>query len=316
MDRWTSGFYPRYPPDMYSFNPTVNIPTQDNSANLIGTNHVSAVIVNSEDSSYEAGSASDKPTYTHYVKIINPKKKSDYIVRMWHSAKHAFKSPSELKKSLMDSFPAEVPSTTNFQVGYLEPPNNSKRWLVEERDFVAMYETSEPGSKITLWCDAKTTEENSTVENEPPSKRKKTLRDTQEEETEEIFTELHARHPDMASPKLRLWSKLIQSGRHDDYDEPPNIPLINGALKPKKTSVASALTGAASAIVSAISGSPRKAKVSGNEGTMSPLKMTAIRRNCLDDLKKLKELFEDKVLTEQEFAEEKKHILSTLRSLK
>ena len=120
------------------------------------------------------------------MKIINPKRKSDFIVRMWHSAKHAFKSPTELKVGLMESFPGEVPSTTSFQVGYLESPGSTKRWLVEDRDLIALYNSHEPGSKINLWCDAKTAEENSSHEREQPNKKKKTQRDTLEDETDEF----------------------------------------------------------------------------------------------------------------------------------
>jgi len=49
---------------------------------------------------------------------------------------------------------------------------------------------------------------------------------------------------------------------------------------------------------------------------ISPLKVTVIRRSCLEDLKNLKELFEDGVLTETEFTEEKQHILATLKGIK
>ena len=46
------------------------------------------------------------------------------------------------------------------------------------------------------------------------------------------------------------------------------------------------------------------------------MKSATIRRSCLDDLKKLKDLHEDGVLTEEELREEKQQILATLRSLK
>ena len=26
---------------------------------------------------------------------------------------------------------------------------------------------------------------------------------------------------------MRLWAKMIEKGRHDVYDKPPNMPLIN-----------------------------------------------------------------------------------------
>ena len=80
-----------------------------------------------------------------------------------------------------------------------------------------------------------------------------TRREQLEEEVDDIFKQLKAKHQDMTAPKLRLWARLIQSGHHDDYDTPPNIPLITGSSsKPKKESVTDALTGAATAAVKMI----------------------------------------------------------------
>ena len=45
------------------------------------------------------------------------------------------------------------------------------------------------------------------------------------------------------------------------------------------------------------------------------MKTATIRRSCLEDLKRLKDL-EDGVLTEDEFMEEKRQILDTLKGLK
>jgi len=130
----------------------------------------------------------------------------------------------------------------------------------------------------------------------------------------------------MDAPKLRLWAKLIQTHRHESYDEPPQIPLITGsatASKPKRESIGEALTGAAVALAKALKppttscNSPVRATQASDEmKKISPLKVTVIRRSCLEDLKKLKELFEDGVLTETEFTEEKQHILATLKGIK
>ncbi len=49
---------------------------------------------------------------------------------------------------------------------------------------------------------------------------------------------------------------------------------------------------------------------------MSPLKVSHLRRNCLEDLERLKKLTEEGVLTEQEFIEEKGQILATLKNLR
>jgi len=78
------------------------------------------------------------------------------------------------------------------------------------------------------------------------------------------------------------------------------------------------IAGAASAIVKAIVkaiSQPVKEKSPTKVQGLSPLKAVSVRCSCLDDLKKAKELFEDNVLTEEEFKEEKDRILSTLRDL-
>lgn len=43
------------------------------------------------------------------------------------------------------------------------------------------------------------------------------------------------------------------------------------------------------------------------------MKMASLHRGCLEDLKKLNELFQDGVLTQTEFDIEKQQILQTLR---
>ena len=139
--------------------------------------------------------------YSYFVRIINPKKKSDYIARMWHNVTQAFQSPTALKIKLMDSFPSDIPNSMNFQVGYFEPPNNTKRWIVEERDLETMYGFYESGAKINLWCEARGNQELCN-ENEPPAKKKKattriTQREQKEDETDTIFKQLKEKHPDM-----------------------------------------------------------------------------------------------------------------------
>jgi len=92
----------------------------------------------------------------------------------------------------------------------------------------------------------------------------------------------------MPAPKLRLWARLIQSGRHNDYENPPNIPLITGTpattSKLKKDSVAEALTSAATALVKLLqptqsndSPSTPKTQSTGHSTYISPMKLAQLR---------------------------------------
>ena len=290
------------------------------------------------DSSYQTAAGTSSPSsYSYFVRMINAKKKSEYHVRIWHNVGEIFCSPTALKTKLMESFPDDLP-TTNFQVGYFEPPGNTKRWLIDERDLNSMYACiqSNGSSKVNLWCESIRQDQSTHVCEEhglPQAKKKKTSSSTKreqiEEETDEIFQKLKKNHPQMQGPKLRLWAKLIQSGRYEDYDTPPQIPLITGAptpAKPKKESIADALAGAATAVVKALQNPSTTTKAPDSPVAVrhdicevkkvSPMKLASIRRSCLEDLKKLKELLEDGVLSDEEFAQEKRQILETLKSLK
>ena len=60
----------------------------------------------------------------------------------------------------------------------------------------------------------------------------------------------------MESAKLRLWDKVIQTGHHDDYETPLNIPLTTGKTKPptqpRTNGLADAIARAATAMVNTI----------------------------------------------------------------
>ena len=245
------------------------------------------------------------------------------MVRIWHGTSEMFKTPSQLRNKLRECFPHDVSANPEFKIGYME--GNNKRWIVEDEDLALMYRTFQPSmdTRITLWCDSRCTQDEA-----PPSKKRKTdtcCQGSSEElkeldNSEVIFKELKTRHPDLPNPKLRLWAKMIDRGRHEDYDNPPNIPLITGSSGPtkKKVSVADALTTAATALASAIKSPatpPKAVRTSTETGKFSPMSGAKLRRSCLDDLKSLKELYQDAVITESEFAEQKEKIVRTLKEI-
>ena len=242
-------------------------------------------------------------------------------ISLWHDVDEKFSSIGYLKFKLRDTFPNKFSgaTSTKFQVGYLEPPNQAKRWLCDDRDIHKMYADFPSGSKITFWCEASTQKEDS--EEPPPKKRAQTPREKREDDLQDVVDKLKEKHPGKESVKLRLWAKLIQSGHYDDYDTPPNIPLITGkAATPKKTvkeGVAGLVAEAATAIVKACNppSSPVKSLGCDNGKGISPLKAVSLRRSCLEDLKKAKELHEDGILSQEEFQEENKRILDMLRGL-
>ena len=166
--------------------------------------------------------------------FLDPKRKSKYVVRKWLVVGQVFRSCDELKSLLQDEFSDELPElTSDFVVGYFEPPNGAKRWIIDDRDLEAMYKDRASGSKINLWCEPETDEDSDSVSLHSCKKshKKGTSREAIEQEADGIFIKLKEKHPDLQNPKLRLWAKVFQNGHWDDYENPPPIPLISGTPK-------------------------------------------------------------------------------------
>ena len=268
-----------------------------------------------------SSTASDEHSYK--VKVINPQKKSEYIVLNWHHMHDKFETPKELKLKLLDSFTDYVPPHIDFHVGYYEGRASAKRWIVCGDDLESMYEAHFPGDTITLWCDAKDNRKRKTDDittETPPTKREQ-----RESEDKKIFTDLQEKQKDKYSiPQLKLWAKLIRSGAHASYDTPPNIPLITGSSeKPRKTSdLGGVLKDAATAFATALrskDGSPLNEQTTATRvqqvglcSGLSPNTRAKLRRSHYQDLSTLKELYENGVLSE-EFHEQKQSILKELK---
>ena len=101
----------------------------------------------------------------------------------------------------------------------------------------------------------------------------------------------------------------------DSYDTPPQVPMITGTLPKhtKKDSFAQALTGAAEAVVNALS--PRSAPVAHEPSVhsaigISPGKSTELRSQNLQQLRVLQQLREEGILSDSELAEQKTIILN------
>ena len=90
--------------------------------------------------------------HSYKVKIINPHRKSDVIIR------HLNHFSSRMRLKLNEEFGGIVPNNLSFNVGYFEGQQHTKIWLVSRADFATMY-SRYPKGEITLWCEGNSTEE-------------------------------------------------------------------------------------------------------------------------------------------------------------
>ena len=160
-----------------------------------------------------------------------------------------------------------------------------------------------------LWCDGR-------CKDTPCRKRESESgllkRQEKEEELESIFKDLKGMHADKYSlPLLRLWARMISTGIHSDMNNPPDIPSFRGGTKkPRKESLAESLTGAAVTFAKVLKESNTsmvsQVETSASPVGLSPGKTADLRMKNLEQLRYLQNLFDDGILNEEEYAEQKK----------
>lgn len=279
------------------------------------------------------------------MKIINPDKKSDFIVRELHNFSGKFESLLALKSMLINDFEDQVPPTPDFQVGYFLGKQSTKYWLMCEADLQSMYKNIK--KSVLLWCDRRA-DTSKSPETEPLSKNRKrkassetavvNIRQQIEKDVEGSVNTLKEKHGSTYSiPQYRLWARMIVAGNHDSLEEPPRIPAITGIVpkREKKESLADAMAIAAATFAKAMqssnSGSVSQnatntlvlAPASGSASTgssvptvgLSPGRVTELRGKKLNELRELQQLLEQNILSTEEFLEQKSLVLDSLRKL-
>lgn len=306
---------------------------------LSGNNTSSVSLTGSDTNSAQIPSSRSippQPSYRYKVKIINPVRKSDVIVRHLNDCSVKFESVTALRVKLIESFRESVPNTIDFNVGYFEGSQQAKVWLVVTEDLNTMYQKYPQGGAINLWCDARS--DDAEVENVRKRKRESEVNRKQsieenEKEVEGVYKKLLDKHGSKwDTPRLRLWARCICSDQHKDYEEPPALPAFKDSEpKKRKESLTDALAGAAVAFATAVSGGKDQSHStqaqrdhdtnspftsSGPVPAVSPGKAVELRMKNYQQLRFLQQLFEDGILDEKEFTEQKGNILEFLRKIK
>ena len=154
--------------------------------------------------------------------------------------------------------------------------------------------------------------------NEVERKIRKTKLDEKEDKIDDTYKQLKVKHGDTyTDPQLKLWARMIANHLHSDMDNPPKVPMITGPpvkREPKKESLEQAIIGVANAVTKAMNQTSEGSSVQKNAG-ISPLRATDIRSKSYAQLRMVQQLYDDGILTESEFAEQKQKILDSLRKI-
>ena len=264
--------------------------------------------------SRSAVTVAQKPILSYSIKIV-PKKKAEYVIKKLHNITKKFHSIEELKQAINESYREKV-SLENF--GYIEPGRGAKgkqRWLASAEDLEDMYRVHHGKEEILLWCNASDqasrkrahspdAEEESEGRKQAKSSRYEKFTDKMTE-VEAIEAELRDRHADgiYSEFQLRSWAHLIQMKKHSSYDNPPDKPFW------KTTQTSNSVT----------SGSTSASLILGcNEGSSSrdsPGKRINMRGKCMEQLMQLHKLFENGVVTMEQYEEMKSAIMGEVKKL-
>ena len=260
------------------------------------------------------------PAYIYKVKVINPSKKSDVVLRHLNGHTEQFESVTQIKMKLIEEFGDQVPSQLDFSVGYYDGSQQAKTWLVTRDDLDALYKKYPNGGNVSLWCDGRSTDSVPKRKRDLDSQPGSSYRQGKEEETEKTYMELREKHGSKYdAPRLRLWARMISTGLHSDYDTPPEIPAFLGSTpkRSRRESFSDAISGAAVAFAGAL-----KEREKGQEqptsvvpsGT-SPGRSVELRMKNYEQLRYLQQLYDDGILTGEEYQEQKQLIITSIRKL-
>ncbi len=180
-----------------------------------------------------------------------------------------------------------------------------------------MYKKYPTGGTVSLWCDGRST---------VTSKRSRELdsqsgRQGKEEEVEKTFIELREKHGNKYdSPRLRLWARMISTGLHNDFDEPPEIPVFQGSTpkRARRESLSDAISGAAVAFADSLKGrneNQSPASTSVLASGISPGRSVELRMKNYEQLRYLQQLYDDGILSTEEYREQNELIIGSIRKL-
>ena len=236
-------------------------------------------------------------------------------------------------------------SRSRFDIGYIQGSHTVT--IRSKEDLLEVWSNIKKGSNIVLWCDGlkkkstsktpmssdssedddeeeiqetakkKRKRAKNTEEEEPKKKRKKG--EDKDEKVQTTIDQLTGKHGDKSYTPMqyRVWAEMYLGGVHPSLNNPPTSTMFNraggGVSVKRKTGQTSEVVSAISDLTSALT--PKLIPSGSCSSTSSPAKMIDNRSKCYKQLADLKSLFENNVLSKEEYDTERSVILGVLKKL-
>ena len=271
--------------------------------------------------------------YSFRVMIINPSKKSDYVMAKFdlQPAKTSPITYHEMKQLILSSFPAGIPQPDieKLEFGYIKPGHGlrgKKEWVLDDEDLKELFgkcEGKKSVKQLTLWCynhdSAKEKRERRASKcsrsKSPIAKSSKSGSSRYEGHTakmakvDEIYKQIHDTHGSRYTPEQkRAWAHMIEMGKHDSITEAPRKRFFQSSEKSSESSVPAS---------SSTTSSKSSATISNTAPTLvaSPGRRVSIRSECIDQLQKWHALLDCGAISKEQYDELQATILSDIRKL-
>ena len=250
------------------------------------------------------------------IKIMSAKKKSDYVVQNLH-LNSKISSLESLKEEVLSKCNDRISIDSGF--GYIEPGHGVKgkqRWLMCDDDVGEMYSLHDGKKEILLWSYAQNSDQgskrprSSIDPEEGSSVPKRSKYDKQIDklrEVDEIEDKIRSKSEGKyTEEQIRMWAHLIHMKKHTSYDEPPNKRF----WKSKSTNAGPA---GATPTRATSSGATATGATATKDVSASPGKRITLRGQCIDQLIRLQQLFDQGGLTIEQYTEMKEGIMKEVK---
>lgn len=251
-----------------------------------------------------------------FLKAINPMNKKDwqdYTLR--GISRETMDTPEKLRQTITDQCGEGV---VPEEIGYFEQA--TKHWIHNRLDMADVWNKIEGGAKITLWCMrnesvvSKSRSKRGSTEDESNTEKKKQKLCSSKELAEEHEQELQEKHGSKYTRfQYKLWAEMLASGVHNDMGEPPAASMFTRGTKQQKQpdAVVSGMMSVVNTLCQAVT-----SKQSTATASASPVKRAELRSKYIQQLSELRQLFDNDILSPDEYEEQRLHIVSLMRELK
>lgn len=263
------------------------------------------------------------------LKVFSPANRKEFKIYTLRNLQHNdFIDPATLKSEIFTQLGDEVVcGTLDFDMGYLI--RNEKKWIHNAEDARDALAVVMGGGKLTLWCTGigtrrqgqKRPQSDNSGGSEECERRKKKCSFTEEREERmtELVAQLRERHGAKYSQlQYRLWAEMFINETHKSLDDVPPYPMFGQERKQRASSASGqlneALTGLANSIAVALA--PNQVEQRASSNTSSSTKTAQLRSKYMEQLADLVKLRDIGALTPDEYEEERKVIVSSMRKLK